>query len=692
MPRQFLLPAAALALAIAWAGLTSLETMPGPREAASNRPIQQSEDGYTSSDACQACHPSQYATWHRSYHRTMTQVASSSTVRADFAGVQVDAVHGRPMRLTRNGERFFAEFDDPDWSGAEGAGPRISREVVMITGSHHQQIYWYATGRDRLLGQLPGAYLIAERQWIPRRTAVLHPPSDPVFSETGHWNAVCIACHTTSGKPEFDTPFGSVPVESQTMQSRVAEFGIACEACHGPGEAHIAANRNPARRYRQHFGDAADETTTQPMRLAANVSSQVCGQCHGIWEFSTPADERLANSRGLPYRPGAELTATRFLAQPTRNADTPAMHRLLEEDPNFIRDSFWPDGMVRVTGREYNGLIESPCFVNATDESRKLTCFSCHTMHKTPDDARAVGEWANDQLGPGKDDNRACASCHQPIAATAESLTAHTGHQAASEGSACYNCHMPYTTYGLLKTIRSHTVSSPSVAESQESGRPNACNLCHLDKSLAWTAEALEARKVGRARQAGQVGQVGRVGQAGQAGERLRPSRAEDVQIRSEGSASVRAGGGAPAQVSDDDAHLSAAVLWALKGDAGQRAIVAQAMGWKPAQQISGTAWMTPILAQLLDDPYDAVRFIAARSLRSTPGFQSFPYDFVAPQKDRYASQLAAMRVWDGAGRGTSVPPASRTALLLGPDGALRVSEMLRILKERNDRPVLLRE
>jgi hypothetical protein len=147
-----------------------------------------------------------------------------------------------------------------------------------------------------------------------------------------------------------------------------------------------------------------------------------------------------------------------------------------------------------------------------------------------------------------------------------------------------------------------------------------------------------------------------------------------------------------PAHANAADQDLSAAVVWALKGDAGQRAIVAQAMGWKPAQEISGTAWMTPILAQLLDDPYDAVRFIAARSLRSTPGFQSFPYDFVAPQKARYAAQLAAMQKWDGAGRGTSVPPASRTGLLLGPDGALRVSEMLRIVKERNDRPVLLRE
>jgi hypothetical protein len=144
--------------------------------------------------------------------------------------------------------------------------------------------------------------------------------------------------------------------------------------------------------------------------------------------------------------------------------------------------------------------------------------------------------------------------------------------------------------------------------------------------------------------------------------------------------------------LSNDDQRVSAAVLWALKGDAGQRAIVAQAMGWKAAQEASGTAWMTPYLAQLLDDPYDAVRFIAARSLRSTPGFQSFPYDFVASQKERYAAQLSAMRIWDRSGRGVSMPATGRAALLLGPDGGLRVEEMLRLLKARNDRPVLLRE
>jgi len=647
--RLAVLLASLLSLMAAWVGLTTADAVPDPRQPSSLRPIQQNEDGYVSSDACRACHPGEYETWHRSYHRSMTQVANGRTVRADFDGVQVDAVHGRPMRLTRDGERFFAEFDDPDWSGT-GQAPRVSREVVMITGSHHQQIYWYATGRDRLLGQLPGAYLIAERQWIPRRSAVLHPPGDPVFSETGHWNAVCLACHATSPKPELEAPFGSTPIEQQRVQTRVAEFGIACEACHGPGAAHVEANRSPLRRYQLHLAGAPDPTTKQPVRLPGNVSSQVCGQCHGIWEFASAADERHANSRGLPYRPGDELRATRFLAQPTRNGDAPAMTELLADDPNFIRDAFWADGKVRVSGREYNGLIESPCFTRATDEGRQLSCFSCHAMHKPADDPRPDAAWADDQLAHDKTDDRACLACHPALGATEASLTAHTRHPAASEGSRCYNCHMPYTTYGLLKTLRSHTVSSPTVRESLESGRPNACNLCHLDKPLSWTADALAAR-------AG----------AGDA-------RGPDLPLP------------------EEHRRLSAALVWGLTGDAGQRAIVAQAMGWKPAQAASGTAWTIPLLAQLLDDPYDAVRFIAIRSLRTTPGFETFPYDFVAPPKQRYAAQLAAMRIWDAAGRGTPVPAAGREPVLLTPDGRLRVTEMLALLKARDDRPVLLRE
>jgi hypothetical protein len=50
---------------------------------------------------------------------------------------------------------------------------------------------------------------------------------------------------------------------------------------------------------------------------------------------------------------------------------------------------------------------------------------------------------------------------------------------------------MPYTSYALFKAIRSHQISSPKVEPSARFGTPNACNLCHLDKTLAWSQEKL---------------------------------------------------------------------------------------------------------------------------------------------------------------------------------------------------------
>ena len=69
------------------------------------------------------CHPWQYETWYGSFHRTMTQVATPDTVRADFDGILVEYVHGRPMRLERRGDEFWAEFDDPGAGMARGQKP-----------------------------------------------------------------------------------------------------------------------------------------------------------------------------------------------------------------------------------------------------------------------------------------------------------------------------------------------------------------------------------------------------------------------------------------------------------------------------------------------------------------------------------------------------------------------------------------
>src|SRR5262249_23181116 len=161
--------------------------------------------------------------------RTMTQVATPQTAGVSFDNARIDEVAGEPMRLEIRGQELWAEFDDPDAgpaAPASAAGPgtevrRIRRRVVMSTGSHHQQIFWYATGRSRILGQLPAIWLPAARRWIPRRAAVMRPPGPPQ-SETGAWNGICVACHTTDGRPQFDTPFASRPIATQTADTTSA--------------------------------------------------------------------------------------------------------------------------------------------------------------------------------------------------------------------------------------------------------------------------------------------------------------------------------------------------------------------------------------------------------------------------------------------------------------------------------------
>ena len=624
---------------VGWATIRTRESSP-PERSITNRPIQVPTDGYASSQGCKACHPAQYATWRGSYHPSMTQVATPRTVRADFDAVQISAEHGGPMVLERRGSEFWAEFDDPDWDPKGAQSRRIKRQVVMITGSHHQQVYRYPTGRDRLLGQLPGMYLIAEQRWIPRNSAFMRPPTQGTASETGRWNITCINCHATHGKGELDASLDRPPRAWQVANTTAAEFGIACEACHGPSEQHQAVNRNPARRYELHLTDQPDPTTVYPLGLKPKLSSQVCGQCHSVWWnfFENPEDRARMLKDGLPYRPGDELSATRFVVQPIRHMDSPQMKRIRADDPQFVEDHFWSDGMVRMSGREYNGLIDSPCFKDATDDKRTMSCFSCHTMHKTSDDPRSIANWADThQVSPGMDGNEACLQCHSPMR---ETLTAHTKHQAGSTGSSCYNCHMPYTSYGLLKALRSHQVSSPTVIASLQTGRPNACNLCHLDKTLKWTSDYLESWY-----------------------DTPKPP------------------------LSADEQTVAASLLWLLRGDAGQRALVAWSMGWQPAQQAAGTSWMPPYLGLMLDDPYDAVRFIANRSLRSLPGFAGFTSDFVAPRQQRIADMTRAVAAWRLAG---AVGGRTDPALLL--DNGVLTDDGRRLLAQRDDRRVKLNE
>lgn len=525
-----------------------------------HRPVEVRGDGYASSDACRSCHPREYASWSNSYHRSMTQVATPQAVIGEFENTELGSTPH--VRLERQADRFFMNI-----AGVRG-GPEQRYPITLLTGSHHMQIYWFETGSDRTLGQLPFVYLRADRRWVPREDIFIEPPQAPRPIANGRWNASCIACHTTHGEPRIDA--------RGRFDTRVAQFGIACEACHGPGEGHIEANRSPLVRYGKHWSGLGDASIVQPAKLTHERASMVCAQCHGTWLHQGPQGMRRWNEHGFAYRPGGDLADSMLLMRPSRAADDPRIAAVIAKDRSFVDGQFWSDGAVRVSGREYNGMVDSKCYERGT-----LSCMSCHEMHPPPNDARPIRAWSSDQLGAGMDGDHACLQCHREYEGK---LAAHTHHAPESDGSRCTNCHMPYTSYGLLRAMRSHRIDIPSVSATVATGRPNACNLCHLDKSLGWTARRLRERY-----------------------------------------------GIESPPLDDDQDRVEAAAWLGLTGDAGQRALVAWAMGWPPAKRASNEAFMPRLLGTLMDDPYDAVRYIAERSLRSLDNIDThdLSYDFV---------------------------------------------------------------
>jgi hypothetical protein len=572
------------------------------KSAPEHAPLQVSSDGYVTSTQCRSCHPSEYASWHNSYHRSMTRVATPASVIPAFDGVTVHAP-GLDYRLRRSGDRYFADV-------LHDGGAAETLPITLLTGSHHMQIFWFETGEGREVGQLPFVYLNDDRRWVPRNAIFIEPPRVLVPGPTGRWNASCIACHTTFGRPRIDA--------GGAFDTQVAELGVACEACHGPAEAHVRDNRSPLVRYSQHFGARKSVGVVQPEKLSHERSSLVCGQCHATWLHDGPRGMRRWNEHGFAYRPGGDPAETMLLMRPSLAARDPRVADVIAHEPQLVDSQFWSDGAVRVSGREFNGMVDSPCYARG-----QMTCLSCHRMHQRQRDPRPARAWADTQLGERMDGNEACLACHTELRAK---LAAHTHHAPSSDGSQCYNCHMPYTSYGLLKAMRSHRIDVPDAAVSAATGRPNACNLCHLDKSLGWTARMLE-RDWGK--------------------------RAPELDA--------------------DRAEIASTLLLGLSGDAGQRVLIAWALGWQPAQHASKLASASTLLGILMDDPYDAVRYVAARSLRQR-GAELPSYDFIVRPEQR--APVAALV----AGADEQQPSAAERAAI----------ERLRRL--RDDRPLQLLE
>ena len=135
-----------LAALLIFVGAAGAFTRPGPPRAGTDRdpetalrPVAVRGNGYVSSDTCRACHPGEYASWHKTFHRTMTQVVTPKTVISDWHGTEL-TLRGKTLRLEQvecddPGEHHSQCKRDPRASARGGThlGGELDHQTIAIT-------------------------------------------------------------------------------------------------------------------------------------------------------------------------------------------------------------------------------------------------------------------------------------------------------------------------------------------------------------------------------------------------------------------------------------------------------------------------------------------------------------------------------------------------------------------------------
>jgi predicted CXXCH cytochrome family protein len=414
---------------------------------------------YATSQTCTRCHGDHAASFRRTFHRTMTQLAGPDSVLGDFSNARL-SYFGAEARFSRGADgAYWVSY------GAASFASRSYRVVKTVGSRRYQQ---YLAERDGVLVRLPVAWHIAEKRWFHMNGAFLTP--DPALESAGisgsdyerhvtRWNDNCVFCHNVRPDPGL-----KVTARGPHFDTTVAEHGIACEACHGPGEEHQRVNEDPMRRYALHLSDRADPTIVNPSRLSPERSADACGRCHGQ---RMTDDVHKFLTQGDPFIPGEDLSL--YSAPLWRDT-------ALRGDATAFSARFWRDGTPRLTAYEYQAMLQSRCASEG-----ELTCTTCHGMHEG--DPRG-------QIRPSKQGDAMCIDCHEEFA-EAQQKQAHSHHSRAGGSPQCVDCHMPKITYGVLDMHVTHRIERPDPARAQSFDRPDACTLCHVERTRAWAAQEL---------------------------------------------------------------------------------------------------------------------------------------------------------------------------------------------------------
>jgi hypothetical protein len=577
---------ALLVLLLFLAGAAALWLLrPGPGHDGPNR--------FVADQSCVKCHEEAALKWKGSHH----DLAMGARVLGDFSDVTFDH-HGTKTRFFEQDGKHYVETLGKTY------------EVAHTFGVEPLQQYLLALPDGRLQA-LQVSWDTEKKRWFHIQDDAV--PEDDPLHWTGlqfNWNAMCAECHSTNLRKNYDAA-------SNSYSTTWSEIDVGCQACHGPGERHVA------------WAEAGEDPDDATMGLAIQYKGddpvlqvETCARCHA---------RRVVVSDEYEY------------GKPLLDFYRPVL---------LVEDRYHPDGQILDEVFVYGSYIQSKMYAHG------VRCTECHDPHSAG--MKFLG-------------NLACARCHQPepprqyetIQKKKYDSKAHHFHEEGKPGSFCVDCHMPARTYMGVDPRRDHQMGIPRPDLTVRIGTPNACDDCHADKGTAWSVAAIDKwypRDEPREKHFGETFAAARAVKPGIAPELValardtqRPAivRATAIQLlrRYPGPESLET---ARAATADADALVRTTAVEALQG--------------------MDEAFLRRHVAPLLMDPVRAVRVEAARVLagvKGVPGLDAALAEFYAQQQatiDRPESHLNLGVVASAMGDDAKTEAHYRRAVELAPD------------------------
>jgi predicted CXXCH cytochrome family protein len=629
---------ASAAISLHGSAQTAVTAPPSPTAAASPAHDTSAGNGFAGSAACQRCHDDEYGSWRQTLHVQMTKPIGEARIEGDFRpGTHLEQ-NGRAYTMETRGGRYFI-------SVANGANPPATFEINYTLGARRFQGYLSKLPDGRIY-VMPVFWHNETKRWIDWRE-ITPVPDDASHDLRQIWNVTCVNCHATNLVKNFD-------VATKTYATSWTEMGIGCEACHGPGRAHIALMdewaRNPSEKPK--YDTSAGNRQLGPLlRIFSQRTASprqvfdACGYCHGnknnVFFGFVPGDRY--EDYALPFLMSEPIPAN---------------------DP---QGDFWPDGRPSRFNRP-QALMITGCF-----QQGRATCTSCHRAHGAPNDHMLKVPIDAPGGGHTKQSDLLCTQCHSvgageagragragrageagpagetgkntlvettgmsgivpPAApATFADLSAHTHHAADSPGSRCVDCHMSDVNWRLFTRRRDHTFQPPVPEMTSAFGVPNACTTCHEGKTPEWAARTMDTWYGNGAKRRAIVAMANVMYRAGTGDTSALPDVARLAVDRSHG-ATIRAsaaefagqliaragragaaGQAGTAGTAGNESPITPAVVNALIGATADHEPVVRVTAIR-ALAMTGDPRIAPVLASHLTDPARLARVSAADGL-----------------------------------------------------------------------------